>query len=84
MWNEKAFSVLPEAGLILVPNSGWNSESGLASQVQLIDLGATSLTLRGVINQPFEPRRATVFENRILSISSHELLTVNAADRDHP
>jgi hypothetical protein len=84
VWNEKAFSVLPEAGLILVPNSGWNSESGFASQVQLIDLGATSLTLRGVINQPFEPRRATVFENRILSISSHELLTVNAADRDRP
>jgi hypothetical protein len=84
VWNEKAFSVLPEAGLILVPHSGWNSESGLASQVQLIDLGATSLTLRGVINQRFEPRRATVFENRILSISSHELLTVNAADRDQP
>jgi hypothetical protein len=84
VWNEKAFSVQPEAGLILVPNSGWNSESGLASQVQLIDLGATSLTPRGVINQPFEPRRATVFENRILSISSHELLTLNAADRDQP
>lgn len=84
VWNEKAFSVLPEVGVILVPSSGWNSESGFAAQVQIIDLGATSLTLRGVINQPFEPRRATMFDNRILSISSHELLTVNAADRDHP
>ena len=84
VWNEKAFSVLPDAGLILVPVSGWDSETSFASQVQLIDLGATSLTARGVINQPFEPRRATVFGTRILSISSHELLTVDAADRDHP
>ena len=84
VWNEKAFSILPDAGLVLVPSSGWNSEAGFAAQVQIIDLGATSLTPRGVINQPFEPRRTTVFDNRILSISSHELLTVNAADRDHP
>jgi len=84
VWNEKAFSILPDAGLILVPVSGWDSESGFATQVQLIDLGATSLTARGIINQAFEPRRATVFGTRILSISSHELLTVDAADRDHP
>jgi hypothetical protein len=84
VWNEKAFSVLPDAGLILVPVSGWDSESGFATQVQLIDLSATSLTVRGIINQAFEPRRATVFGTRILSISSHELLTVDAADRDHP
>jgi hypothetical protein len=84
VWNEKAFSVLPDAGLILVPVSGWDSDSGFATQVQLIDLGPTSLTARGIINQAFEPRRATVFGTRILSISSHELLTVDAADRDHP
>jgi hypothetical protein len=84
VWNEKAFSVLPDAGLILVPVSGWDSETGFATQVQLIDLGASSLTARGIINQAFEPRRATVFGTRILSISSHELLTVDAADRDHP
>jgi hypothetical protein len=84
VWNEKAFSILPDAGLILVPLSGWDSESGFAAQVQLIDLGATLLTARGIINQPFEPRRATVFGTRILSISGHELLTVNATDRDHP
>jgi hypothetical protein len=84
VWNEKAFSVLPDAGLILVPVSGWDPQSGFASQVQLIDLSATSLTARGIINQSFEPRRATVFGTRILSISSHDLLTVDAADRDHP
>jgi hypothetical protein len=84
VWNEKAFSVLPDAGLILVPVSGWDPTSGFASQVQLIDLSPTSLTARGIINQPFEPRRATVFGTRILSISSRDLLTVDAADRDHP
>ena len=84
VWNEKAFSVLPDAGLILVPVSDWDPERGFAGQVQLIDLGATSLTARGIIDQPFEPRRATAFGTNILSISSHELLTVDAADRDHP
>ncbi len=44
VWNEKAFSVLPDAGLILVPVSGWDAASGFAAQVQLIDLSATSLT----------------------------------------
>ena len=84
VWNEKAFSVLPDAGLILVPVSGWDPTSGFASQVQLIDLSATSLTARGIINQSFEPPRATVFGTRVRSISSHDLLTVDAADRDHP
>ena len=84
VWNEKAFTVLPDAGLILVPVSGWDSNSGYASQVQIIDLGGSSLAARGVINQDFQPRRATAFGSRILSISSHELMTVNATDRDHP
>lgn len=84
VWNEKAFTVLPDAGLILVPVSGWDSSSGYASQVQIIDLGSSSLAARGVINQDFQPRRATAFGSRILSISSHELMTVNATDRDHP
>src|SRR5262249_56544291 len=38
----------------------------------------------GVIEHLFEPRRATLYANRILSISGWELLSVDATDRDHP
>jgi hypothetical protein len=83
-WDEKAFSVLPDSGLILVPVNSYDPQTGSSSQVQLIDLASNSLAKRGVINHQFEPRRATAFASRILSISGWELLTVDATDRDSP
>ena len=82
-YNEKAFSVFPDAGLILVPFSG-DTTNGYSSQVQLIDYAPDHLAARGQIAQRFQPRRATVFSDRILSISEWELLTVDATDRDDP
>ncbi|MBK8000858.1 MAG: beta-propeller domain-containing protein [Verrucomicrobia bacterium] len=82
-WDEKAFAVLPEAGLILVPYSG-NTTNGYASRVQLIDLGRDNLAARGVIEHQFQPRRSTLHADRILSISGWELLSVDATNRDHP
>ncbi len=82
-YDEKAFTVLPDAGLILVPYQGWGQD-GYVSRVQIIDLGADTLKARGVIDHALQPRRATVKGDRILSVSGRELLSVNAADRDHP
>ena len=82
-YDEKAFTVLPEAGLILVPYTG-NTDNGYSSRVQLVDLNASSLVKRGVIEHQFQPRRATLYSDRILSISGWELLSVDATDRDHP
>ncbi len=82
-WDEKAFGVLPDDNLVLVPfSSGGNST--YTQGVQIIDLVGNSLTKRGVIEQNLTARRATVHRGRILSISSQELLSVNATDRDHP
>src|SRR5262249_55066465 len=39
---------------------------------------------RGVIQHTFQPRRSTVYSDRILSISQWQLLSVDASDRDHP
>ncbi len=82
-WDEQAFSVLPEAGLILVPYSG-DTTNGYTSKVQLIDFNRSSLTARGVIEHQFQPRRATLYSDRVLSLSGWELLSVDATDRDHP
>jgi hypothetical protein len=82
-YNDKAFTVLPDAGLILVPYQGWSS-NGFAAAIQLLDLGTNALTARGIIQHTMQARRATLLGDRIVSISGRELLTVNAADRDHP
>ena len=82
-WDEKAFSILPEAGLILVPYTG-DTRNGYASSVQLIDLKPDAVVARGVITQQFQPRRATLFQDRILSLSEWQLLSVDASDRDQP
>ena len=81
--DEKAFTVLPDIGLLLVPYSG-DTTNGWTSQVQLIDLNPTNLVARGIIQHQCQPRRATFSHNRILSLSGWELLSVEAADRDHP
>lgn len=83
-WDEKAFSVLPGENLILVPYSGYDSTSGWANRVQLIDLRRDDLQVRGVVDQGFAARRTAIVHDRILAISSSDLVTVNFSDRDHP
>jgi len=81
--DEKAFTVLEDAGLILLPVQGYTT-NGYEAWVQLIDLGDSSLTRRGRIVHEFAPRRATLHRDRIVSLSGVELLTVDATNRDHP
>lgn len=83
--DEKAFSVLADEGLILLPvQGGWNN--GYASRVQLVDLdlAENNLALRGVIEHRFQPRRTMAHADRILSLSGTELLSVDVTNRDQP
>ena len=82
-WDEKAFGVLQEENLVLVPFYASGSE-GYFQGVQLIDLEADRLVKRGVVEHNMGARRATIHRDRLLSLSSRELLTVDATDRDHP
>ena len=81
--DEKAFNVLEDAGLILLPLQGYTT-NGYESWVQLIDLGTHTLTVRGRIEHKLAPRRATLHRNRVVSVSGVELLSVDATDRDRP
>ena len=85
-WNDKAFTVLPEAGLIMLPYSEgwwWWGSSGQGG-VQLVDLNRNGLALRGVIRHGFVPRRTAVKDDTVLALSASDLLTVDIADRDVP
>lgn len=81
--DEKALTVLPDAGLILVPWQGYTT-NGYSSQVQLIDLATNKLTARGQITGQMYPRRATLSHDHVLSLSGRSLVSYAAADRDHP
>jgi hypothetical protein len=83
-WDEKAFSVLPQENLILLPLSDYDADSGYSSGVQIIDLRANRLVKRGIIRGGLYPRRATVHKERILSLSATNLIAVNATNRDQP
>ncbi len=87
--DEKAFQVFPESGLVLVP---WQGElpgrpsGGSFQGIQLIDLNleAGHLEARGVIDHTLQARRAAWIDQRIVSVSAQELLTVDPTDRDQP
>jgi hypothetical protein len=81
--DEKAFNVMSDEHLILLPYQGYVT-NGYASRVQLVELNHDSLALRGTIDHESQPRRATLHQDRILSLSGQELLSVDATDRDHP
>ena len=83
-WTEKAFNVMPEENLIVVPYSGYEPGTGYANRVQLIDLNRNELKKRGVVEQGFAARRTAVKGNRLLAISATDLVTVNFTDRDKP
>ncbi|MES2569097.1 MAG: beta-propeller domain-containing protein, partial [Verrucomicrobiota bacterium] len=83
-WNEKAFNVIPEENLILVPYSGYDATNGYATRVQLLDLTREKLTKRGIIDHSFAARRTAVVGDRIVAVSSTDLVTVDFADRDKP
>jgi uncharacterized secreted protein with C-terminal beta-propeller domain len=82
-YDEKAFAVLEDAELVLVPYSG-DTTNGWTSRVQLIDLLPNELVARGVIEHEFQPRRATYTHGRVLSLSGTSLLSVDVRDRNEP
>lgn len=82
-YDEKAFTVLPDDGLILVPFTG-RFDDLYGSAIQLIDLGDDSLEKRGAITGPFRFRRATVHQDRVITLSGLQLQSVDATDRDEP
>lgn len=87
LWDEKALKVLPDAGLALVPLTTYDSETGESSSVVRlldIDLTARDLRLRGKITHEFDPRRADLIGNTVVSISQRVLVDADITDRDAP
>jgi uncharacterized secreted protein with C-terminal beta-propeller domain len=89
----KAFRIVPELGLVLVPFSGWSNfrrgeeqrcVSSYQSGVQLLDLNGDTLRLRGTAPSMGEARRALIHQGHLLSISDARVETYDIRDRDAP
>jgi hypothetical protein len=92
----KVFRVLDDAGLILVPFSGYggNGLTGVDAKlcynesyvggVQVIDYKSDTLTARGTAESTGEARRALLAHDSLLSVSDERVEAFDLADRDKP
>lgn len=84
----KAFKILPDLGLILVPFSSyeWSEEScgAYTSGVQLLDWANDDLVGRGIAPIRGQARRAFVHNDRLFALSDEQLRGFDIADRDEP
>jgi predicted secreted protein len=83
----KAFTILDDMGLILLPYSFSDYTDGKyrnESRLQLIDYSGSDLTVRGWVSQKGSVLRSRSFQDRLFSVSDDELQVINAANRDKP
>jgi uncharacterized secreted protein with C-terminal beta-propeller domain len=83
----KAFTVLDELGLILLPYTTSDYTSGTYktdNRLQLIDYSTTNLNTRGWVSQKGSVLRSRSVSNRLFSVSNDELQVIDATNRDQP
>lgn len=84
----KAFKVLPDLGLLLVPFSAWNWDEGgcggYDSGIQLVDWAEDTLVKRGVAPVRGDARRAFLHEDTLFALSDEQLRAYDFSDRDAP
>ncbi|RYE93877.1 MAG: hypothetical protein EOO75_03385, partial [Myxococcales bacterium] len=90
----KAFTILDDQDLVLVPFAGWSSAKGpngetwgcgsYESGIQLVDWKDDTLTKRGVAPQKGQARRALLKDDRLLALSDDKLSSFDISNRDAP
>ncbi len=86
---QKAFSIMDDAGLILVPFSGGSYGKDQCSYdwgsgIQLIDFSANTLAKRGVAPQVGNARRALLHRDQLFGIGDNAVQTFDISNRDQP
>ncbi len=81
----KAFLVVDSMGLIIVPFQNVNPTATQdQSDVQLVDLGASQLTLRGMAPHQGLVKRAFPVQDDLVAFSDQTLQVLDISDRDKP
>jgi hypothetical protein len=84
----KAFKIIEELGLILLPLTWVEPDSTGATLfkqgAQLVDWQNDQVVLRGRLAQNGNVQRAIAFKNRVVSISDDQVQVIDASNRDQP
>lgn len=81
----RAFTLLDELGLILLPYQSYESSTNTyVNRLQLIDFDNENLDARGSITQKGNIVRSGTISDRLFAVSNDELCVINAHDRDNP
>lgn len=86
----KAFNIIPERNLILMPFSGWGYADGgytdyrFRSGIQIVTMEDDALRLRATAPHHGYARRAVLIEDRMLAISDERIDTFDITDLDDP
>lgn len=85
----KAFNILLDQNLILVPYSGGEYDEEdcsyeYLSGIQIVDVTGDDLTLRGVAPQIGRARRALMHEGTLFGITDNSVQSFDISDRDAP
>jgi hypothetical protein len=84
-YDDQAISFFPDRRLLMLPFTTWSWESQEQVQaMQLISWDDAGLTLRGAIRHLDVPRRGTLMDDTVVTISGREVLTTDIADPDLP
>jgi|GEM_PF-2562963 len=84
----KAFKVLEDLGMLLLPLSWYdtlsNGQRAYRQGAQIIDWMNDQVTVRGRIAQTGSVERAIAFKDRVVSISTQQIQVIDASNRDQP
>jgi uncharacterized secreted protein with C-terminal beta-propeller domain len=85
----KAFTILDDSGLILVPYAGGTYDAATCnyeygSGIQLVDFTSDTLTKRGVAEQVGSARRALLHRDHLFGVGDNAVQTFDITDRDAP
>jgi hypothetical protein len=84
-YDDQAISFFPAQKLLMLPFTSWSWESGEQIQaMQLVSWDDTGLQLRGSIQHIDVPRRGTLLDSTVVTVSGREVVTTNISDPDLP
>lgn len=84
-YDDQAISFFPEQKLLMLPFTSWSWESQDQVQaMQLISWDDEGLQLRGAIQHIDVPRRGTLFDSTVVTVSGRELVTTDVTNPDLP
>lgn len=74
-YDEKAVEYLPDQGVVMVPFQSWDwNTGGQQKAIQVVNVGADTLTAGTTIEHNFNPRRGSFIAGHFVTISGQELI----------